>query len=237
MNKLKMNWTLGLMISLLACAIVSVDAGEPSGISNSAGASQRNEDAVFNYLLPVANSCLRPIRVYYGTACSKEKPAEFPSVTVQAPGKGETGLDAVREIFAKDKNVKVTEDGGIIRIWIGKIPTAILQAKLGRLALSPSAQYTPGVAFYELLSSKELVRAEQTLKYMPPLTYSNLAIQPNEKLPHLPATIPDMTAEQILDKMAKTWAPEVIVIYGACDGKNESGETNFWLEWQGQVGK
>src|SRR5436309_1670058 len=142
MKKAKMNWALLLVIWLLASVIVTADATEPPDFAD---ASRRKEDVVFNYLLDVANSCRKPMRVYYGTVCSKEKPAEFPSVTVQPPGKDKMGLEAVREIFAKDKNVKVTEDGGIIRIWIGEPPIAILQAKLGRLVLTPSAQYSPGL--------------------------------------------------------------------------------------------
>jgi hypothetical protein len=216
-------------------AIVAVHGAEPPDLPDFAHQRERDEEIVFNYLLDVANSCRKPMRVYYTTVCPKEKSADFPSVRVQPPGKGKTGLEAVRDIFAKDKSVKVTEDGGVIRIWIGEPPTAILQAKLERLVLTPGAQYSPGIGFYELVNSKEMLRAEQALKYTPPLTYSNSAIPPNEKLPHLPGTIRDATAEQVLDKMAKTWAGEVIVIYGACAQKDDSGETAFWLEWQGQL--
>lgn len=220
----------------MASAIVNLGAVEPSGVPNFVDASQRNEDAVFKYLLPVANSCRKPVRVYYRMVCSNGKPAEFPSVAAQPPEKGKTGFAAVRDIFAKDKNVSVTEDGGVIRIRIGKVPTAILQAKPRRLVLTASAQYNPGVAFYELLNSKDMLKAEQALKYTPPLTYSNSVIDPDEKLPHLPPTLRDTTAEQVLDRMARTWAGDVIVIYGACGEKNESGETMFTLGWQGQIG-
>src|SRR5437588_3647016 len=210
-----MNWTLRLLVSVLATAIVNLNAVEPSGVPDFVDASQRNEETVFNYVLDVANSCREPIRVYYSTVCSKDKSPEFPSVRVQPAGKGKTGLDAVRDIFAKDKNVKVTEDGGVIRIWIGTVPTAILQTKIKGFRLTPAAQYSPGVAFYELLHSKGMLKAEQALKYRPPLTYSNSVMYPDEKLPHLPATIQDTTAEQVLDRIAKTWAGEVIVAYGA----------------------
>jgi hypothetical protein len=222
---------------MLASALINLGAVEPPGLPNSADTSQRNEDAVFKYLLPVANSCRKPVRVYYrATLLPKEGTFQFPSVVVQPPRKGTTGLAAVREIFAKDKNVKVTEDGGIIRIWIGKVPTAILDAKLTRLVLTPEAQYSPDKAFHELVNSKEMVRAEKALKYTPPLAYSISPIEPDEKLPHLPATISDTTAEQVLDKMAKTWAGDIIVIYGASGEKDNFGETNFVLESAGQIG-
>ena len=210
--------------------------GNRWGIPDFTHQRERKEEIVFNYLLDIANSCRKPIRVYYSAVCSKEKSAEFPSVRVQAPGKAKTGLDAVREIFAKDKSVRVTEYGGVIRIWIGKVPTEILQAKVGQLSLTSDAQYSPGIAFYELLNSKRMLKAEQALKYRPPVTYSNPAIYPDEKLPHLPATIQDTTAEQVLDEMAKTWASEVIMIYGACREKDEAGVIDFWLEWTGQIG-
>lgn len=227
--------SLRLVVLILASAIGKVDAAEPSTARNS-DRSEQNKEAVFNYLLDVANSCRKPIRLYYCTVCSKEKSDEFPSVTVQAPGKGKVGLDALRDIFGKNKDVRVTEDSGVIRIWIGEVPTAILQTHLNSFSLSPNAQYTPGRAFYELLNSKDMLAAQEALKYRQPLTYSISLIYPDAKLPHLSGEVGDTTAEQFLDKMAKTWAGEVIIAYGACSEKDQSGEIEFWLEWDGQVG-
>jgi hypothetical protein len=237
-----MNWTLRIVVWALVGVIANVEPAESSDTSDfnpdfeAINARSRREDAIFNPLLDIANASRKPIRVYYSTVCPKDKTPEFPSVKMQPTAKGKTGLDAVRDIFANDENVKVTEDGGIIRIWIGQVPTAILQTKVDQIRLTPEAQYSPGSAFYELLSSTEMVKAEQALKYSPPITYSNATIRPNKKLPHLPPTIRDATAEEVLDKMAKAFTGEVIVIYGACSEKDESGITNFWLAWQGQIG-
>jgi hypothetical protein len=234
-EKTELNHMLRLVVWILASVIVTVGA-EPSRIPDSSETNQRNKDTVFSYLLPVVNSCRKPVRIYYRMMCQSGESPAFPSVAVQPPGKGKTGLAAVREIFAKDKNVRVTEDGGVIRIWIGKMPTAILQTKLGRLALDPKARYNPDVALSAMEKSKEMQAAEQALNYTPPSISSGSFIDPNEKLPHLPATIRNATAEQVLDKVAKTWAGDVIVIYGACPEKNKDGEILFVFEWTGQVG-
>ena len=38
----------------------------------------------------------------------------------------------------------------------------------------------------------------------------------DERYPHLPAVLRPMTAEQALDEVAKTWAGEIVVMYGVC---------------------
>jgi hypothetical protein len=91
-------------------------------------ASERHASAVFDVLLPLVYSSGKPVRLYYDGACSSDDwPVPFPQTKVKALAKGKSGSSAFRDIFANDANVTVTEGrGGIIRMWVGKVPTEIL---------------------------------------------------------------------------------------------------------------
>jgi hypothetical protein len=146
---------------------------------------------------------------------------------VQPPSKGNTGLAAVREIFKNDKNVRITEDAGIIRIWIGKVPTGILRTKLSLLNLNPVAQYNPDQAITVINNTKEMESAMRSLAFRPVWSASSSRALPAKELPHLPASLNDMTVEQVLDLMAKTW--DGPVIYGACTASNDASTTTKFL--------
>lgn len=228
-------------VLLLAGSVMACSAGPSMAHEGSPERSRRNEDAIFDYLLPVVYTSGKAVRLYYRSDCRTatdpvNAAVPYPFVRLQRPSKGKTGLAAVREIFEKDRNVTVTEEpAGTIRIWIGKIPTGILRAKLSRLSLNPMAQYNPDEAFNALINAKETRTAMRSLRFSSVANLSSSRAEADKSLPHLPATIRDMTAEQVLDKVAKTWAGQVVVIYGACaESERSDGLTRFWLGLAGQ---
>ena len=201
-----------VVVLMVGSAIMCIGAPE----SGSREVSDRNRDAVLKYLRQVAQSSDIAIRLYYRGACDPkaEDPIPFPFVNVQQPSKGKTGLAALREIFKKDKSVTVTEETGIIRIWIGTMPTAILRTKLSVLTLDELGQYNPDEAIIAINNSKEMETAMHSLGVIPVWSASSSRALPAKELPHLPASMRNVTVEQILDLMAKTW--DGPVIYGAC---------------------
>jgi hypothetical protein len=230
--------TLGFL-TLLACGTLSSVCATPQ--IGSPEASNRNRDAVLAYVLPVIYSSGKAVRLYYRSDCrAATNPATaaipFPFVKVQSPSKAKTGLDVVRSIFEKDKNVTVTEDSkGIIRIRIGDVPSTILQTKLTKLPLNPSAQYNPDDTFNLIINTKEVQEAMRLHGFGPVWNPSSTRAEPNDTLPHLSTTIHDMTVEEILDEIAQTWAGQLLVIYGACgDSKGSGGPRQFWLGVAGQ---
>jgi hypothetical protein len=215
----------------------------PTDQETSREASKRNFDAVWKYLKPAIFNSDKAVRLYYQAVCHvtkdfvNQEPVPFPLTKVQAPSKGKTGLAAIRDIFKNDKNVAVREDsGGIIRVWIGKVPTAILQTKLTVVALEPMDQYNPNDALGTILQTKEMDAAMRSLRFRTPPTSAGTVAEPMNGLPHLPASIRNVSVEQAIDKIAKTWAGEGIVIYGACTEPTESnGDKLFCLDYAGDI--
>jgi hypothetical protein len=230
-------------LTLLACAaLISINGTKSSGAQQegSPEASKRNQDAVLDNLLPVVFASGKAVRLYYRSDCRAatnraSDAVPFPFVKVQPPSKGKTGLDAIREIFQNDKNVTVTEESkGIVRIRIGNVPTEILQTKLPLLHLNPNGQYNPDEVFNSIVKTREMKSAMRSLKFQSVWNPSSTQAEPDHNFPHLPATIRNMTAEQVLDKVAQTWR-ELVVMYGACAEPTEvDGERRFWLGVAGQ---
>jgi hypothetical protein len=201
--------------------------------------SKHNETAALDYLLPVVYSSGKAVRVYYRAAChaGTEDRVPFPAVRVQSPSKDKTGVAAVREIFENDKNVTVTEEPvGTIRIWIGQVPTDFLQTQLSSVTFDPLQQYNPRDAIAAIESTKEVELAIRSLRLTEPLKLASTVAEPEKDLPHLPAVIKDLTMEQALDLIAKTWAGEGIVIYGVCaEPADSSREKPFFIDYHGGI--
>jgi hypothetical protein len=217
-----------LLAGILVVCFGATDSAFTQAISH--GGSDRNEDTVLRYLRRVASSSDTAIRVYYLGACgpSAEDPVPFPFTKVQPPSAGKTGLAAVREIFNNDTNVTVTEDAGIIRIRIGTVPTDILRTKLSLLNLDSIAQYNPNQAIIAINNTSEMEAATRALGLSSVGSASSSRTLPSEELPHLPASIKNMTVEQILDLIAKTW--DGPVIFGACTvPRTEGGAKPFFI--------
>jgi hypothetical protein len=221
-----------LMVLIVGSAAACGGApGLPSDREGSREVSKRNEGVVLKYLRRVATTSDIAIRLYYRGDChsNAEHPIPFPFTEVQPPSKGTTGLAAIREIFKNDKNVTVTEEAGLIRIWIGKVPTAILQTKLSLLTLDPIGQYNPAEAIIAIKNTKEMQAALRSLRASPVSSTSSSRAGPQQELPHLPASMRNVTVEEVLDLMAKTW--DGPVIYGACEIPTDAtGETPFLLD-------
>jgi hypothetical protein len=206
-------------------------------------ASARNKAAVLEYLQPVMSSSGKALRIYYRADCHASKdfvaddPVPFPFTNVQPPAKDTTGIAAVREIFKNDNNVIVTEEADIIKVWIGKVPTAILETKLSQLTLDPMCQYNPMDAIAAINNTKEMAAAMRSIGVESVPSLGSLAAEPQDGLPHLSNLLKNVTVEQVLDMIAKTWAGEGLVIYGACTESSglPGGGRPFWIEYVGHV--
>ncbi|SRR5579884_469846 len=217
-----------LLASIIVLCFGITDLAFAQAISHES--NDRNEDAVLRYLRRVASSSDIAMRLYYLGACGPgaQDLVPFPFTKVQPPSAGKTGLAAVREIFNNDTNVTVTEDAGIIRILIGKVPIEILQTKISLLTLEPLAQYNPNQAIIAINNTNEMQAAMRALGLSFVGSASSSRTLPSEELPHLPASVKNMTVEQILDLIAKTW--DGPVIFGACTNPRvESGTKPFFI--------
>lgn len=195
---------------LMTIAIAATSVASPE---------KRYEEAVLRYLRPALLEAKKTGRLYYVTPCRDFEqyfPVPFPEVKAQAPLSARPGLDAVREIFGADDRVTASEKpDGIIKVRIGEIPTTILQTKISFLRLKPGEQYDPTRAVWAFTGAKAVRAAMRKLDIEEPAVVFSLPLNlPSKTAPHLPAVIRDVTLDEALDLVAKTFG--AIVIFGEC---------------------
>lgn len=194
-----------------------------------------NEDRTMEYLWPFAFSSGKPVRLYV-LGNETRSGIEFPPVKTNPPSKAAAGVSAVREIFQQDRNVTVSEDSGIIRVWIGKVPTDLLRTKLARVSFNPEVRYDPNQALGIIIQTKEMQAAIKSLRLKTPWDLAGTLVGSDPEFPHLPTSINHVTTEQALDAIAKTWAGQIVLIYVICAPTADSGERLFSLSTWGQIG-
>lgn len=186
-----------------------------------------HSSAVINYLRPVLASAGRGARLYYAARCSAEKDNLgqprflFPSVNLEPAPQGVTGIAAVQQIFRDDPNVTVTQSrSGIFRIIIGTVSTAVLQTKIRTLTLDLAAQYTPlSAVLLTIPNAPEVVAAERSLNEERINGFFDIIVAgPAPGASHLPRMMHDVTLDEALDSVARTF--NGIVVYGVCTQSN-----------------
>jgi hypothetical protein len=195
------------IVLLLGSAAFASAEGLPRGYV----ISQHNQEFVLTYLRPAFLSRGGADRIYYSAACKTKdgQTLPFPRVEVRPPSKETTGLVAVREIFKNDKHVMVAEDRfGMIRVTIGQPASALLQTRIHSLTLKPHERYNVPLAISAIENTTEVEVAERKLGLDHPNIVFGGGIALPEKgvrLPHLPASMKDLTMDQALDAVAKTF--------------------------------
>jgi hypothetical protein len=212
----RLLWVGALTFAASVVYVYAIDA--PSSTEE----SQSNQEAVLKYLGPALKSCGGVARIDYLTACAAKDGTllPFPAVAVRPPPKEASGLAAIRDIFHNDKTVSVSESpSGMIRITIGKPNSSILRTKVHSLTLSREGQYDEVIAIAAILGCKEVQLAERQLGFEEPPTFMHIKAAPSDKrAPHLPSRMRNLTVDQALDKVAKTFGG--IVIYYECANAN-----------------
>ena len=205
-----------LFVGHVACACGFVNASPPSTASIEIG--KHYERAVLKQVVPALRSTNKVGRIYYEASCPPsdlEFPLPFPRVDVLPPLTGATDVDVVRSIFRQTKESWFVEKDGIIQIRLGKTPSAILRTRIHRLNLNPIAQFNPSGVIDAIANSPEVRSAMAELHVdVPQRIYSMILTPPAEGLPHLPPEISNVTMDQALDMVARTWSG--VVLYGAC---------------------
>lgn len=189
----------------------------------SSGNGKHFERVVLKYFWPALGYGEKVGRIYYSATCQPNVnlAASFPRLDVRPASNGKSGVAAVRDIFREEKNISVKEvDSGIIRVKIGSVPNAVLRARISNLILTPEEQYNYWLAIFKIENAPEVQSAMQELKIgIPPRTVNIGIAQPADGLPHLPDVITNVTMDQALDLVAKTFGG--IVIYEFCTPQNQ----------------
>jgi hypothetical protein len=193
----------------------------PSDQDRSIASNQQSKDALLKYLIPALRSAGAVGRIYYQATCRPDDYRfRFPEIRVAVTSRAEVGLDAIQEMLRSNDDVEVTEQTpGIISVHIGKMPEEILHTRIAILNLDQDAQYSGAMAIARVESSPEVQAAMQKLEIGGgSRSISIILVPPTEGRPHLPSSIENVTMDQALDVVARTFG--VVVLYGACTQPN-----------------
>jgi hypothetical protein len=211
-----------LAVILVVCLLCGA-AAESSGFSPQPSqpyqVSDYNRDLanILNYLDSVLTVSSASVRLSYSTKCTAG--AEIPPIPplrLRAPSGPDTGYSAVRMIFEGSENVVVSKNvDGIITIKMGTVRDDLLRAHIHILRLPPTAQYNPGSAIDALENTVEVQSAMDSLGLRPSSVFRIGPIRsPGSGKPHIPPVLKNVTVDQVLDLLAKTFRG--IVTYGVC---------------------
>ena len=197
--------------------------------------NKQTEIRILNYLEPVVKSSGVTVRIYYQAACRsnrniQEVPVPFPSIRVQPPARRGSALERVRQIFAKNGDVAIVESPrGISRVTIGKVSAAILRTKIASIKFHRYQRYTGHMAISALKETNEFQQALDILGLETVSDLDSSVQEPHLGMPHLPESMKDMTADQVLDVIAKTFSG--VGFYGECSKPVDSdGRKLIWIE-------
>jgi hypothetical protein len=187
------------------------------------------DGAVVDYVRPVLKDVGGAARVNYAGICAGQDKLLLPGVAAQPAPQGTTGMAAVRQIFRDDPEVAVTRgQSGMLRITIGTVSTTVLQTRIPSLTLDAPAQYTPKDAVYIIAMTANTYAKQHGLDFGIAATVHDVIVRgPSNGAPHLPKLMQNVTVDEALDSLARTF--NGIVLYGTCkmpDGK-ELFRANF----------
>ena len=221
-----------LRATLIALSFVSLPGSlVMAGTPVSRDESLYNRDVVLKYLRPAFKASATGGRIYYAATCEstdRQIPFRYPQVRVETPTTSGVALRTIRRMFRNDPTVKVTRnDSGLIAIAIGDVDDAILKTRIGRVNLIPENRYTPETAVHAISDSRKIRDAEQKLGLDQFLPDEDVLLgSPETGGAHLPFFIKDMTLDEALDLVAKTF--HGVVLYTAC-----SQQRTFMVDFAG----
>jgi hypothetical protein len=195
-------------------------------------ASVRSSGAVLHLLQSAFSAGGGMGRFYYQAyvpVCSAkaQNDLSFPEIKVTTPSKDETGLAAIRDALQGNPNVTVARDAsGMPRVTVGTVHDVILRTRIAKISLSPEEQFNPVMAIGKILASPEVIEAMRVQGYTRlPYLYDMLVQAPMPGVPHLRSTITNVTLDQALDDVARTF--KGMVLYGSCSQPRQL-TVDFW---------
>jgi hypothetical protein len=206
------------LISALAAAMACVS---PCGLAAPIDDGRVSMEDFVARLHPFLKESNLGARVYYRANCPKE--GDFytlnsPTVTLQTGQDKKAGDRAVEDILPKGAILE--RRAGIISIKLDRIPTGILDTRIGVVKFTPNAQFNEALAIDAIENNADVKAATQRLGYdLPPVEdISIFVVSPAKDQPHLPETLTNMTVDQALDQVAKTFG--AAVLFGVCEDQH-----------------
>ncbi|GEM_PF-2095027 len=226
MIALKFLWS-AMLLGIGAVQVTPEVAPDPKAAENAATnreawqASLRNEDAALKLLRSAFKQTGTGGRVYYSADKCRggTDVIPFPVLRVHLPDSKYAGLSTVQQMFADDPRVAVSQGpSGLIDIRIGEVPDAFLRTRIARIEFDPDERFSEELALGPIMQAKAVVAVAHKLNLGQPIRYESiLSSGPMPGLPHLPRALKDITLDEALDQVAKTFSG--IVVFGYCADK------------------
>jgi hypothetical protein len=216
---MRLRWE-GLAALILlsgSCAYQAADGMSPA--QERVQVSVRSDNDLIRHLRLVLADSKLAARINYRLQVCRDQiydPFPVPQIRVKSPSENAVGLTAIREIVSGHRNVSVTEkSAGLIGVTIGNVPDSILRTTITHLTFSPDAQYNGIDAVGAIENNPEVQAAMRRLDiHIAPTFIDHLVAPPDPTMPHLPASMRNLTVDEALDAVARTFGG--IILYGAC---------------------
>ena len=168
---------------------------------------------------------------YYPLAPALRKPKDM----------SDTPLEVLREMFAGDSKMEVTQDSdGIMRMFEKDVPKDLLDVKIHHLSFGASEDrdsiwHGPNMALRKILSAPEVVSFRKAHKIGP---FSGVHLAPPDAGSNkrsVSGELNEVTVSEALDYILKTFPG--LWIYGNCQSEGIGEERNvyFWFYENGPV--
>jgi len=178
----------------------------------------KNKTDLLSYLLPVLKSAGLSGRVYYESTCHSDDDHSMPlpKIKVKSPLKNQRPVDAVREILRNNKNFDVVYDRmGIIKIYIPKYRDKAMDIYIPVITFGKFNQYDSSLAINNIWQNYEVRRGLASLgKRSSTMPIDRIFPPPDERNPHLPESLKNISVDGVLDLISKTF--NEVVFYGSC---------------------
>lgn len=135
-------------------------------------------------------------------------------------------------MFQGNPDVSISEDSGIVRIRIGKVSDELLRTKIPTLAFTQHEQYyprLPGGAVETIVDAPEVKGQMRGLRLSEVSGFIDELVPGHDETdPHIPPTLNDITFDEALDVVAKSF--DGVVSYSECRKSNGYGfiDVNFF---------
>jgi hypothetical protein len=204
----------------------------------SLGDWQTEEGKLGAALAPALMSSGSAARLYFTSQCSMRSDtfggdrayAPFPRLALAPSPANASPLKAVQTIFRGQRDVVVAADrSGMIMITIGDVPVALLSTKIARLTFDSDARWNPYPAIWAIERTSEVQGAMRRLniRRLPVLIDILITRSRDNRLPHLPASLENVTMDEALDVIARTFRQ--LVVYGVCT--EQGGQSTMWIDY------
>jgi hypothetical protein len=180
-------------------------------------------------------------RLYFAAPCLTTQGAAgelvyptFPRITLVHNPADASGPQTVKKILRNERDTVVSVDQtGMTRITVGTVPSDFLNTKISQVAFGPMEQWNPSEAISAIERTSEVARSMHALDVGPMIGTIRIEMiltgpgSADSKVPHLPPLLRNVTMDQALDAVARTFRQ--LVTYGVCVQAN--GHKVFHIDY------